>query len=98
MPTGSNSLVLVTGQPQIDIINTENTIIITLDFRISSVIISLFIKELKKPRKVIKSKGYHFLKESEELDISKRISRDIVFKNIIEEKYNTRRGIILLTY
>ena len=51
MPTGSNSLVLVTGQPQIDIINTENTIIITLEFKTSSAIISLFIKGLKKAEK-----------------------------------------------
>ena len=53
---------------------------------------------MKKLKKVIKLKEYHVLKESKELDTFKRISRDVVFKNIIEEKRNTRRGIILLTY
>jgi len=98
LPTHSNSLVLVTGQPQIDTINTENTIIITFDFRTSLATISPLIKGLKKPRKVIKSKGYHFLKEGKEFDISKRISRDVIFKNIIEEKRSTRRGTVLLAY
>jgi hypothetical protein len=51
MPTSSNSPVLVTGQPQIDIINTENIIIITPDFKTSSAIISLLIKGLKKAEK-----------------------------------------------
>ena len=38
------------------------------------------------------------MRARDKLDIFKRISRDVVFKNIIEEKRNTRRGIILLTY
>jgi hypothetical protein len=84
--------------PRIEVFNTDSQTIITLDFRINSVIIDPLIKGLKKPRKVIKLKGYHFLKEDEELDTSKRISRDVVFRNIIEEKYNTRRGTVLLAY
>jgi hypothetical protein len=53
MPTGSNSLVLITGQSQIDVINTENTIIITLDFKISLIVISLLIKRLKSLEKLL---------------------------------------------
>ena len=96
--TYSNSLILVTGLPRIDVFNTDSQAIITPDFKISSAIIDPLIKRLKKPRKIIKSKGYHLLKEDKELDISKRISRDVVFKNIIEEKRSIKRGIILLTY
>jgi hypothetical protein len=98
LPTHSDSLVLVTGQPQIDTINTENTTITTPDFRTSSATTSPPIKGLKKPRKITKSKGYHLLKESEELDTSKRISRDVILKNIIEGKRSTRRGTALLAY
>ena len=73
LPTHSNSLVLVIRQLQIDVINTENTIITTPGFKTSSVITSPLIKRLKKLKKVIKSKGYYILKEGEELNISKRI-------------------------
>ena len=98
MPTGSNSLVLVTGQPQIDTVSTENTIIITPDIRTSSATTSPLIEGLKKPRKVTKSKGYHILEDGEELDTSKRISRDVVPGNIIEGKRSTKRGTVLLAY
>ena len=98
LPTHNNSLVLVTGLPRIDVFNTDSQAIITPDFKISSAIIDPLIKRLKKPRKVIKSKEYHFLKEDKKLDTFKRISRDVVLKNIIEEKYNIRRGTVLLTY
>ena len=98
MPTGSNSPVLVTGQPQIDAVSTENTTIITPDFGTSSATTSPLIKGLKKPRKVTKSKEYHILEDGEELDTSKRISRDVVPRNIIEGKRSTKRGTVLLAY
>jgi len=53
---------------------------------------------LKKFKKDIKSKEYYILKESEEFNTFKRILQDIIFKNIIEEKYNIKRSIILLIY
>jgi hypothetical protein len=98
LPTHSDSPVLVTGQPQIDAVSTENTTITTLDFGTSSATTSPPIEGLKKPRKVTKSKGYHLLEEGEELDTSKRISRDVVPRNIIEGKRSTRRGTALLAY
>jgi hypothetical protein len=56
------------------------------------------IKGLKKPKKVTKSKGYYILKEGEEQDTSKIISRNIVPRNIIKGKHSTKRGTALLAY
>jgi hypothetical protein len=56
------------------------------------------IKGLKKPKKVIKSKGYYILKEGEERDTSKIIFYNVVLRNIIKGKRSTRWGIALLAY
>jgi hypothetical protein len=69
-----------------------------LDLSTSLMTISPPIKGLKKPKKVIKSKGYHILKEGKERDTSKIISYNVVPRNIIKEKHSTRRGIALLAY
>jgi hypothetical protein len=58
----------------------------------------LSIRRLKKPKKVIKSKGYYILEESKKQDISKIIFYNLLSKNIIKGKYNTRQGTILLAY
>jgi hypothetical protein len=69
-----------------------------LDLSTSLTTIGPPIKGLKKPKKVIKSKGYYILKEGEERDISKIISYNIVPGNIIKRKRSTKRGIALLAY
>jgi hypothetical protein len=56
------------------------------------------IKGLKKPKKVIKSKGYYILKEGEERDTFKIISCNIVLRNIIKGKRSIKQGITLLAY
>ena len=98
MPTGSNSLVLVIGLLRINVFNTDSQVIITFNYRTNLIIIDLFIKRLKKLKKIIKLKGYHILKEDKELNTFKRISWNIIFKNIIEGKRNIKRDIILLVY
>jgi hypothetical protein len=60
--------------------------------------IGLPIKGLKKPKKVIKSKGYYILEEGEKRDTSKIIFYNVVPRNIIEGKRSTRRGTALLAY
>ena len=74
MPTGSNSLVLVIGLLRINVFNTDSQVIITFNYRTNLIIIDLFIKRLKKLKKIIKLKGYHILKEDKELNTFKRIS------------------------
>jgi hypothetical protein len=56
------------------------------------------IKGLKKPKKVIKSKGYYILKEGEKQNTFKIISYNIVSKNIIKGKRSIKRGTTLLAY
>jgi hypothetical protein len=56
------------------------------------------IKGLKKPKKVIKSKGYYILEEGKKRDTSKIISHNIIPGNIIKGKRSTRRGTTLLAY
>jgi hypothetical protein len=89
---------LVIGLPQINVSNIEYPPTTTLDLSTSLTTIGLPIKGLKKPKKVTKSKGYHILKEGEEQDTSKIISYNIVLRNIIKGKRNTRRGTALLAY
>ena len=69
-----------------------------LDLSTSLTTIGPPIKGLKKPKKVIKSKGYYILKEGEERDTFKIISYNIVLRNIIKGKRSTRRGTALLVY
>jgi hypothetical protein len=69
-----------------------------LDLSTSLTTIGPPIKGLKKPKKVIKSKGYYILEEGKEQDTFKIISYNIVPKNIIKGKYSTRRGTTLLAY
>jgi hypothetical protein len=93
---------LVTGLPQIGASNTDSNtkypLIITLNSSSSSTTIGPPIKGLKKPKKVTKSKGYYILEEGEERDTSKIIFYNVVPRNIIKEKHNTRRGTALLAY
>jgi hypothetical protein len=69
-----------------------------LNLSTSLMTIGPFIKGLKKPKKVIKSKGYYILEEGEERDTSKIISYNVVSRNIIEGKRSTKRGTALLAY
>ena len=69
-----------------------------LDLSTSLMTIGPPIKGLKKPKKVIKSKGYYILEESKEWDTSKIISYNIVLRNIIKGKRSTKRGTALLAY
>ena len=98
LATNSDSPVLITGQPQIDVLDPVIPTITTPDFGTSSTAIGPPIEGLKKPRKVTKTKGYHVLEEGEERDTSKMILRDLLPGNIIEGKRSTRRGTALLAY
>ena len=98
LPTYSDSPILITGLPQIDVSDIEYPPITTLNSSSSLTTIGPPIKGLKKPKKVTKSKGYHILEEGEERDTSKIISCDVVLGNIIEGKRSTRRGTALLAY
>jgi hypothetical protein len=96
--TYSDSPILITGLPQINASNTRYPPINTLNSSSSLTTIGPPIKGLKKPKKVTKSKEYHILEESEERDTSKIIFHDVVPRNIIEGKRNTKRGTALLAY
>ena len=61
--TYSDLPVLVTGLPQINASNTKYPPINTLNSSSSLTTIGPPIKGLKRPKKVIKSKGYYILKE-----------------------------------
>jgi hypothetical protein len=69
-----------------------------LDLSTNLITIGPPIKGLKKPKKVTKSKGYYILKEDKGQDTSKIIFYNIVPRNIIKEKRNTRQGTTLLAY
>ena len=69
-----------------------------LDSSFSLMTIGPLIEGLKKPKKVIKSKGYYILEESKERDTFKIIFYNVVPRNIIKGKRSTRRGTALLAY
>jgi hypothetical protein len=71
-------------------LDTENPIINIPIFETRLTTIGLFIKRLKKLKKVTKSKGYYILKKGKERDISKIISYNLLLKNIIKGKYSTK--------
>ena len=98
LPTYSDLPVLITGLPQINVSDIKYLPTTMLDLSTSLTTIGPPIKGLKKPKKVIKSKGYYILEEGEEQDTSKIISRNVVPRNIIKGKRSTRRGTALLAY